>query len=96
MAQRVLQHRDELYRYFVEQSAVGPVVPSKKWSRTSLEERRENWVIQTAWAPMHRNTMDRATSCLPRPLHPRMDAPPTGFPYCVSKAAPKATFAAPG
>ena len=44
------------------------------YARMSQEERRDSWAMQpTWWVPPARNTLDRATSALPRLLHERMD-----------------------
>lgn len=44
------------------------------YARMSQEERRDSWAMQpTWWVPPARNTLDRATSALPRLLHKRMD-----------------------
>jgi hypothetical protein len=59
---------DDLYEHLVLRSSVGPAFPSRAWAQLSPEERRDRWAIHPGWGPPHRNTLDRATSYLPRLL----------------------------
>src|SRR5262249_33411003 len=54
----------------------------RRWYHMSLEERRETGTpIMPWWGLPTRNTLDRATPSLPRPLAERLDE--VGLDYCV-------------